>query len=221
MRTTLSLFAVTLLSLSLFGQSPTESRILDDPRGFMAQIAEQAFLLKPNKADVVASCGHLFFASGNRKKAEELFERALLIKPKNAEIRHIIAKSYLQFGTREEALKAYHKMVLADPTDKDSMINACRELFEVHETEEAIRMAQRAYALNPKDRGNCITIALIAFGAGEPELGAKYIQRAKEVTKSTDADDLLEMAMILADQEKGNMVASTNTPPAAQPPKQQ
>lgn len=86
----------------------------------------QALLLKPKSAALLYSGGHIFLASGQLDKAEELFERSTKISRTATNAPSSLAYTYLAQGKTLEAFQLYRE--LAKTQSNDALLKS--KLFE-------------------------------------------------------------------------------------------
>lgn len=141
-----------LLAVSLLRAQPADKQGLfqQDPQAIMRICAEQARKLDPKDSRLLAKCGRVCLAGGDRAQAEEAFRLALLDDPKDAETHRLIALAWLKAGFQAEALQSFNAMVKFGSADRKALGKAAVNLMDAGLPVDAERMMIRSILSNKK-----------------------------------------------------------------------
>lgn len=170
---------VSLLCLPLLAQVPRDlgpAFFSREPKLVMVECADIARSREGKDSRMLAKCGHVYLAAGERARAEEAFALALKDDPKDGITRYLIGLAWLRNGFKSEALSSFSKI----PPDKNDLAKAACRLAEARMATEAEEMMTKAWNLDRQDWENCSEFGKAALLNGLPELAAIWFKRTLE-----------------------------------------
>jgi tetratricopeptide (TPR) repeat protein len=160
---------------------------------------EDALKRNPDRDDIAASLGKVYFSKERYNEAAEFYEKAVKIWPSSGN-HYALGQAYMNAGRYTEADREFNTVLRMEPDKPDGNYGLGLNFSKQDRSEEAILQFKQALRINPKFYDGYAELGYAYADRGEMDEAQQIVNSLKPV--APDLADTLSQYIIKADPPK-------------------